>query len=118
MAASERQYEFPSPQDVARFMGVLDMYTCWSVEGFYAESTNENQHGDLIITQALPHVRVKCPWRVNGCVVTFDMTYVEAHFEPFRKQRVYDHMLELARRFGFGGSNSPRRYGGVSVRFH
>ena len=113
---ADRTYTFPTHQDLARFMNVLDMYTCWRVEGFYPDSKSENQHGDLIVTQALPHKQVKVPWKVHGCSATFDMTFLEAHVEPFRKERAEEHMLEIARRFGFEGGRAPRSYGGVSVR--
>lgn len=99
MKTHERCYRFPTNLQLERFMNSMEHYTGYELSGFYSGTS---KHGDLTVTQALPYLRARVPWKIEGNTVTFDFMYVVLHFEPSKVERVDEHMFKQANLFGAG----------------
>ena len=99
MTNNERCYRFPTSLQLERFMKSFDNWSGYEVEGFYSANTKT---GSMTVTQALPHMQARVPWRISDNTVYFDLTYVLLHFNEFKTQRILEHMLNQANLFGAG----------------
>ena len=68
----------------------------------YFPDLQKPQSGRIRVTQALPHLQVYVTYKVEGSLVILDMGYIDQNFDPFKRQRVYDHLTQLANWQGAG----------------
>jgi hypothetical protein len=101
MSMSTISISFPTRQNLNNFMNLINSFTGYTLEGFYPD-LQKPQSGRIRITQALPHLQVYVSYKAEGSHVAIDMSYVDQNFDPFKRQRVYDHLLQLANWQGAG----------------
>jgi hypothetical protein len=91
---------FPSRQNLNNFMNLINSFTGYTLEGFFPD-LQKPQSGRIRVTQGLPYLQVYVEWKAEGSHVTLDMLNVD-RFDPFKRQQVYDHLLQLANWQGAG----------------
>lgn len=99
MKTTERVYNFPTSIQLERFMKVFDHWSGYEVNNFHSAASKS---GDMKVTQALPFMEAKVPWRISGNSVTFDFVYPMMHFGDFKMNKMLDFMTEQANLFGAG----------------
>lgn len=104
MKTYERCYSFPSSISLDRFMHSFDNWSGYTVDSYYGPNSKS---GNLTVSQALPFMQARVPWRISGNSVYFDFTFPIAHFDEFRLNQIFDHLLEQANLFGANLSRSP-----------
>ena len=96
-----REYSFPSRANLENFMGLVNRFTGWSLEGFYP-GADRPQSGRIRVSQSLPFVQAYLDWKTSGNTVTIDVTNLELHFDPGSRERCYQHLRQLAGWQGHG----------------
>ncbi len=92
---------FPMRENLNNFMNLINSFTGYTLEGFYPD-LQKPQSGRIRVSQALPFLQVYVSWKAEGSHVSIDMGYVDQQFDPFKRQLVYDHLLQLANWQGAG----------------
>jgi hypothetical protein len=96
-----RRYTFPSRQNLSNFMGLVNKFTGWTLDGYYPD-LDKPQSGRVLVTQANPYARVCVEWRTEGKTVTLDLTVLELHFDAWNRDRAIAHLRQLANWQGAG----------------